>query len=359
MTHDKKELESNDNYITSGDSFSQNQSIKKYTTISTAGNISHPPTNYAIITDPKYQYAFCFYQSRQAYLQPCNPNENVTLGDFGLCLNGFPVSADEIKSIYTNDIPTMNLTLLKVFFNIMLYEYSCNPIKNRASPQVIRIYLPELFRYIGKKTVSRNEVLSIINEMLRFHQLVGIIDGDILPVMLYMGEEQSTNTLSFSSPYIYRVIEKLSAVSIQKETSGTQRTIKTAPTNKKPVYSYLISPSIYNERNFRAVEIVHIIVALIEQAGNNSPSIKAKTIVERVTSLQDAINKAKPADRNKLLKRTFSKAFELLRTHTDLEKVYTNIQLPDPMDKKNIPTMSKLESTKYIFTHQGKNKKKP
>ena len=120
--------------------------------------------------------------------------------------------------------------------------------------------------------------------------------------------------------------------------------------------SYLVNADIAKERNKVAVENVFIIVALIEQAGNNIPKIKASTIVERNVQLQERLQaNAKP---NRLLSTTFKKTWELLRNKTTLGQSYCNIQLPDPKDPANIPTMSTLETTVFKFQHDGKIKKK-
>ena len=76
--------------------------------------------------------------------------------------------------------------------------------------------------------------------------------------------------------------------------------------------------SIVKERNKRAVEIVIVVVTTIEQAGKYTPHLKAKTIIERIPQLQESLDKAKTnSDKNKILKRAFTKAWELLwKCHT-------------------------------------------
>ena len=98
----------------------------------------------------------------------------------------------------------------------------------------------------------------------------------------------------------------------------------------------------------------------IEQAGNHVPHISARTIVERNQLLKQSIdNTASASNKNKYLERAFSRAWQLLRTHTDILERYKNIQLPDPKDKdfklKYIPTMSTLDMV-FEFPHEGKIK---
>ena len=87
------------------------------------------------------------------------------------------------------------------------------------------------------------------------------------------------------------------------------------------------------------------------------PHIKAETIVERNTQLKESLMASKStSDKNKKLNRAFTKAWELLRTQTDLLNTYKNIVLPDPKAPdfcKYIPTTSTLD-TVYEFPHEGK-----
>ena len=87
---------------------------------------------------------------------------------------------------------------------------------------------------------------------------------------------------------------------------------------------------------------------------------------------QSLENTSDTSNQNKILKRAFSKAWELLVTQTDLSVKYKNIQLPiipnssikDPKEKKRlerefrtkwIPTMSNLDMV-FEFPHEGKIK---
>ena len=82
-----------------------------------------------------------------------------------------------------------------------------------------------------------------------------------------------------------------------------------------------------------------------------------KTIVERVPLLAECIERtSRTADKNIILKRAFTKAWELLSSKTRIREYYKDIELPNPKDKKMIPTMSSLEMV-FLFPHGGKQKK--
>lgn len=105
-----------------------------------------------------------------------------------------------------------------------------------------------------------------------------------------------------------------------------------------PAHSYVVKASIAGERNKKAAEVVCALAPLIEQAGGKLPDITYDELIDRCPSLKAAINTAAVADVNKLLKRTFSKAWELLRTQTILVEKYKGIQLPT-----EIPTILSLD----------------
>lgn len=95
-----------------------------------------------------------------------------------------------------------------------------------------------------------------------------------------------------------------------------------------PDYSTVIRSSIAGERDGKAVQITCVLAMLIDQAGGKLPDITYGELINRCPSMRAAIDTAAVADINKLLKRTFSKAWELLRTQTDLEEKYKDIRLP-------------------------------
>lgn len=133
----------------------------------------------------------------------------------------------------------------------------------------------------------------------------------------FEGYSEEKNTISISSPYFNNLIMTLYNLAVKKDKDGKPKIKRNgSPAFAIPMNSYLVNADIAKERNKVAVENVFIIVALIEQAGNNIPRIKASTIVER------------------------------------------NVQLPDPKDPANIPTMKTLETTVFKFQHDGKIKKK-
>lgn len=108
--------------------------------------------------------------------------------------------------------------------------------------------------------------------------------------------------------------------------------------------------SIAVERNKNAVEIVVTIVTLIEQCGNHEPRIKASTIIAKNPLLCNSLEEIKStSNKNRMLRQTFSKAFDLLKTKTDLCTTYKNIHLPSAHNPADIPTTATYVSVVNVL----------
>lgn len=123
-----------------------------------------------------------------------------------------------------------------------------------------------------------------------------------------------------------------------------------------PFHSFLIKPSIFNERNVAAVENVIIIIQVIEQAGDKIATIKASTIIERNPAFQQRLDESDSKNKARLLKKVFQRTWELLREQTHLPDVYKNIRLPILKHPTNIANPQNLDLV-FTFPHEGKIKK--
>ena len=223
----------------------------------------------------------------------------------------------------------------------------------------VKIYVPDLMRMLGLKNTSKIMAKAVIDKIYGYHNILGLMETHVMgrtfhseyPVMLYHGYDEENNTVYFSSPYMNKIIKEVLGASILKDKFGKPRLSKKGLPLLAPSHSYLIKSSLANEKNKRAAEIVAIVVTVIEQAGDNTPHIKAQTIIDRHPDLQIALERASPSDRNKILKRAFSAAWKFLDKHTTLKETYRNIKLDQP-----IPTMRTLDMV-FKFPHSGKIKK--
>ena len=344
---------------------SEKKEKKNYRTKKRAGEIAEIPSKIPLITNSVWQNAMTYNNDDTAYLQPLSSVEDLVYENGRLILSGLPATAAQIKHLYTKDnIENFDLPLLRVFYAVILNQFAKTWKEDKSVDEVITIYYPELAKQIGKGiNTSRNDVEKTISSILSFRNIIGITEkgNNILPVLVYLGEDREKNTISFASPYMLKVIKDLSKASVRKSREGLDIVDKNGMPKTLPAYTYIPDMALAKEKNKKAVEIVCIVVTTIEQAGSHgTPHISAKTIVERNLLLKQSIDNAKStADQNKFLQRAFSKAWELLRTKTDILERYKNIKLPDPKDKdfklKCIPTMGTLNMV-FEFPHDGKLK---
>ncbi len=221
--------------------------------------------------------------------------------------------------------------------------------------------VPTLAEYIGlQSNLNKKDIARIIEKTQSYHNVIGVLHGtrngkpvqSLYPVLNFEGYNDKTNTISFSSPYMNYVIKTVYNLSIRKTKDGKKKLKKNGDPLRLPSHSYLIDSSIAKERNKAAVENIVIIVTLIEQAGDNIPRIKAKTIIERNVQLAERLRESK--NQAQLLKRTFIKTWQLLSDNTKLRDAYKEIELPSPDDPAFIPTPKTLEEMVFSFPHKGK-----
>lgn len=337
---------------------------KKHRTKKKASNTAEIPTQMPIITNQSYQNAITYNDDDTAYLQPLSSADGLVYEDGVLMFEGLQISAAKIKHLYTKDnIENFNLSLLRAFYAVILNRFEKTWHEDKSIDDVITIYYPDFARQIGKgSNISRNDIENTISNILSFRNVLGITEkgNNILPVLVYMGENRDENTISFASPYMVKVIKDVYKASIRKSKQNLPLLNKDGTPKLLPSYSYIPNMKLAKEKNQKAVEIVCIVVATIEQCGYNIPHISARTIIDRNPLLKQSLdNTDRTSNQNTFLERAFTKAWQLLVSHTDLDKRYKNIQLPNPKDRdfkaKWIPTMSTLDMV-FEFPHEGKLK---
>lgn len=345
----------------------EKEPTKAYRTKAKAGDVAAVPDKMPLITNPTYQNAITYNEDDKAYLQPLTSADGLVFADGMLYFEGLPATSARLSDLYTKDnIEEFNLPMLRVFYAIILNKFKETWNEDKSVDDVVKFYIPDLAKQLGKDyKLSQSDVDSIINTILSFQNIMGIVDrgkrgNDILPVLVFLGNDTETNTIKFASPYMVRVIQEVYKASIRKSKTGLALTNKDGSPKLLPSHTYIPNLKLGKERNQKAVEIVCIVMTTIEQAGNHIPHISAKTIVQRNQLLRQSIdNTASASNKNKYLERSFSRAWQLLRSHTDILKRYKKIQLPDPKDKdfkkKYIPTMSTLDMV-FEFPHEGKLK---
>lgn len=256
-----------------------------------AGNTADIPDRLPVITNRTYQNAMTFNKNDCAYIQPLSYTDNLNYKNGILYSKGFPATLEKIN--IDDNFSKFNLPLLWAVYGIILNSIQQN---GRNADTIITIYYPDFAKKIGKSpNIGQNDVRECVNSINCFKSVVGIINNgtqckDILPVITDLDYDVEKNTISFGSPYIVRIIQEIKTASIRKDKKGRPLLKKDGEPQMLPAYSYIIDMGIVKEKNKRAVEIVFIIIALIEQAGNNTPHIRAKTIVKRSPLLHKSMD---------------------------------------------------------------------
>lgn len=279
------------------------------------------------------------------------------------------------------EIENVDLPLLNLLYSILLNQLNEKYRDLAAIDDIsaldmsVKIYVPHFAKITNRSSnLNKKTTEAIVNEIASFNNIVGVlrnkIDGrdeeteSVLPVLLFLGYEESTNTVEFTSPYMTRLIQTIYHASIKRDAKGAIQYQKNGNIELNPSHSKLVKTAIVNEKNKVAVEIVFEVIKVIERAGNYTPNIKAITLIERVPQLAIRLNKIDESNvknprsnKNTVLKRAFTRAWELLDSHTFLRDVYKDIDLPDPKNPKNIPKINTLQQV-FEFPHKGKIKEK-
>lgn len=335
---------------------------KGYRTAGKAGEVvKEYPKAIAAVTLPSYDNAISLNQNGNAYLTPLPSTDGLRFDSEAgkMFFEGaiMPITEAQLQNMKTKEnISSIDLPLLRSFYSILLMKTQ----ETGKKIDVVTLYLPELAAYLGTSGNINDSVIdSIISKVQKFHNIVGLIKtpyGDsIFPVLNFEGYDKDKNTISFSSPYMNYVIQKIYGdLSVRRDTKGKAKLKKNGEPLRIASHSFAIKSEIQKERNKNAVENVFIIVTTIEQAGGKGAHIAASTIVERNAQLKEAL--ATSANPTQLLQRCFKKTWELLQTKTYLRDIYKNIEMPNPNDPANIPTPKTLSKLVFHINHEGKKK---
>lgn len=330
-----------------------------YITKKTAGETDGVPACLPVITNGEYRDALAFNCNGSAYLQMLSDSSGLRYKNGSSSFRGLAATYEKIKGLFTDEgIKEVHLPLLAALYGILLQKFSSSPESLGPDGEAV-FYYPDLAKRTGKAHPGAKDIGAVTSAMDRLGNVVGIVDNgrkgsDILPVLSAHEYDKNTNTVRFASPYMARVINEIDRARIRKGKDGRPAMNKNGKVRTLPAYSYLVDISIEKERDKKAVEIVMIIVTLIEQAGSKgTPHIKAGTVIERSSLLKKSLQGPSTQKKDTVLRRSFSKAWELLRTKTKLSSVYRDIRLPDPENPHCIPTCTSLGMV-FRFPHKGK-----
>ena len=360
----------------------------KYRTKSRAKATEDMPDKIPVITNPSWEYALSFHQNEYSFMltEPGNGAES-TCG--GTCsqldiYGGAPPpdtciwAGDQIQACTQGTVPDVDLPILHFLYGLILKKWSedADVILERYTDDPRQMlsynttfYIPDFIKAAGiTSNANRDTVRGIIKKIEEYSGILGIVKEHHIgygssyayyPVMVFIGYDEADNTITFTSPFLNRIAQKTLYDSIRYDRQGNVMRSKSGRLNMLPSHSYRMDSSILKERNKRAIEVACMVAALIDKAGSGTAHIRFRTIIERFEQLkQDIENASSTYNRNRILKTTFSKAWEFLAKYSDLSEKYKNIKLPDPDDKDTVPTMKTLDRV-IEFPHVGRIKTLP
>lgn len=341
------------------------------------GAITKMPKQLAIITIPPYQNAMTPIESKAAHLQPLMQSFAESLQkNYEIMQAQGEVESINFVQYYDNSpqaVSNLDLPTLRAVYSIFLaniqQKMTEDPdalIKQASShgftKESITLYIPDFLKMIGlPQNHSKASVNTVLSKIASYAAVYGVLEKEMggrvykrhLPVLQLVEKDDARNTIEIMSPYFHALIGTIVQASIEKTKKDKPRIKRNGTPFTLPTHSYMVKAEIVKERNRRAAEIVCIVVTLIEQCGDKgTPHIKAETIVERCPDLKNALDAEKTSSgKSRVLRRAFTKAWQLLETQTTLQENYKNIKFPTA-----IPTSSTLDMV-IEFPHEGKVKK--
>ena len=355
-----------------------------YRTRQKSGATVPMPPVMPIISTQKYQYSITLNELGKAYLTNKNILPDVSFEQRQITCPGTKAQIARFGSLFPEGMPRRyedeDRFVFQAVFAFLYERYKINPDLRNADARPFTIYLPDLAYFMGyERNMGKNVILGLLRSFERLQYSYGVIKvkntqgQDMeqrlgLLSVLEADTVRTSNTIRLISPFCHHLIQELYETSIIRDKNGQPKRNELDEVKTRAVVSYLVHSDILKERNHRAVDIVNIVVSLIEQTGTrekNVPNIGAMKLVSRVPELDQIVKNPEisKSDKNKYLKRTFVKAWDLLHTRTDLEKAYIDIQLPNPKDPAMIPTMDmlvpggkKIKPLIYRFPHKGRRK---
>jgi len=329
------------------------------------------------ITDKDYQFALTPYRNSNAYITPLREHimQKLTFENGKLSVLDSDIAPAQLKEETANgmqDIKSLDLPLLRQVFTAV-YRTA---IKGDA--HTITVHAPSFFREMGidvrsvpdleeyrqgnNASSSQSKLNDVFGKLRQFENCIGVSKGTYYELLRAIVIDPQRNTITFATPYMNHIMREISEKNIERNRAGKYL-------YDNPGYNMLMHAAIASERNKPAVEIVNRIMAGLLQRGgtadaalpqNKKKVMRNKTritykityngLIKDIPDLRQTLEASTTADKNKQLSRAFTKAFELLRTKTDIYSYYVNLKISPEW----APTSSALSDTLTI-THEGIN----
>lgn len=333
-----------------------------------AGETTPIPDAIAIITDRKYRHALAPIQDSTAFIMPVSVADSLRIWNGMFDDGSFTFSLEDCDP---EDVAKLDFTLLATVYSIILKKIT-DKVNEAGNPEMIlriledtdfeytvQLHIPEFLEKIGSKPDADKNRFSIAKEKLRsFDKVVGIhVTGEgrgtryeRYDVMRWVSDSNETNMVRFYSPYCNHIIRILIKKHLRRDKYGNIRMTPGGRPDISPFNSFAIQRILNAERNKLAAEIVRYVAYLVDSTGRSSgtPRAKARTVINECPELKQRIATAKSnSDRNKYLKRAFTRAWQILKEPKCSELLQKRQDFQVPTD---IPTMKTLDSLVFRFS---------
>ena len=327
-----------------------------------AYRLSRIPDHLALPMPGLLAYSLSFNENQFAYLQTIRPSvmEHISFRDGATYLDYSVADYVRLHLFYENDpkvISNIDTILLRALYSIVLeaqiplatsregiLEVLLRP---RDIDRTFTIYLPDVAQVTDHEHITDNSLQALLNKFQGYSNVIGIINqfrtsrgGDaFFPVIQSFKYDEATNTISFFSPYLNRLALHNMYASFLPSRDGRYAADAS--------HSYLVDFGIMKERNKRAAEIACALAVTIDQFKDAVVKITYRDLIRQCSGLQNAIKATGPtAEKNRVLNRAFSRAWELLESHTYLYDQYKVLM------SYAIPTMADLSDELEIKIHR-------
>lgn len=315
-----------------------------------------------IISDKDYRHALTMKKNPNAYMVQMRemPFADLVMQEGGILqidqetrmtlkqyINGRYENTNEI------DLPLLNHCYTAVIKSLQSY-----------GTHTVTVYQPQFFKAMGID-IHGGKSADMIQKITSFKNLWGYMPREgILAKVFDLAEiNVSDQTMTFTCPYMARLLEKLDKKNHVEKTTKAGVLID----YENPYFTTLVHSTIASERNKPAVELVYLIITGLASRGSVPDSktyskrqmvnvsletvtysVTFRTLLKDAPLLSERIKSYdKKSDKDKALKRAFEKSYQLLDTKTDASIYYRNLTI-----NRIIPTMNTLDLFLTI-THTG------
>lgn len=327
-----------------------------------AYHLSRIPKRLALPMPGLLAHSLSFTENQFAYLQTIRPSvmEHISFRDGATYLDYSVADYVRLHLFYENDpkaISNIDTILLRALYSTVL-EAQIPLATSRegilevllrpdAIDRTFTFYLPDIAQAANQSHVTDGVRQALLNKFRSYSNVIGVINqfrtsrgGDaFFPVIQSFKYDEATNTISFCSPYLNRLALHNMYASYLPSRDGRYAADAS--------HSYLVYSSVMKERNKRAVEIVCALTVTVDQFKNAAIKIPYRDLIQQCSGLQNALKATGPtAEKNRVLNRAFSRAWELLESDTYLYHQYKILM------NNTIPTMAGLGDELKIKIHR-------